>query len=357
MALTRGLETSWYNRRMSKKTATSASHTASDTGAQAGATMLVATGSTQQEMRVRAAWLYYVEGHNQADTARILGVNRLQVTRLLADARKRGEIKIKIDSELESVVATQREIERTFSVSRAILCPATGDADNQNKSISLAAGLYMSEVVASNMTIGVGWGSTLYSALPHITGRDLQNVRVISLLGGIAEARRYNPAEFAWQFAERFNGEGFLVPAPALVDSKSTRQALLEQCGINQIFEHANALDIAFISAGGIQSLNTSYRVGHLSEAERASLQQNGAVGDILYNFIDIDGNLVEHPVNDRSISVTLDQLRRTDNLVLISGGVNKVDVLYASLKTLKPAVFITDERTAESILALHQSQ
>lgn len=304
-----------------------------------------------QETRVRAAWLYYIEGKNQQETANVLGISRLQVTRLLAEARKRGEVNIQINSNLNSIVKCQRELERHFGIKKVIIAPRTDADTDAAKAVALSAGKFISDYVQSNMTIGVGWGRTLYSALPHITGRELEDVRIVSLLGGISQAKRFNPAEFAWQFAERFNGEGYLVPAPALVDSPETKHALLENCGINQIFDLADSLDVAFISAGGISGITTSYRLGHLSEAERKSLIEAGAVGDLLYNFLDIDGNTVDHEVNERSISVEIDRLKKAKDLVLISGGDEKIDIMIGCLKRLTPTVFITDEITAQAIL------
>ena len=303
-----------------------------------------------QEQRIRAAWLYHVEGMNQQEVAGVLGITRLQVTRLLRDARKRGEIVIQINSDLKTIVEVQRKIETRFDVERVIVAPRTDPTSNAIKPIAMAAGRFMSTYVQAGMTIGVGWGRTLYSTLPHIEGRDLEDVRVVSLLGGIAEAKRFNPAEFAWQFAERFNGEGYLVPAPALVDSEETKHALLEHCGIAQIFEQANSLDVAFVSTGGIMSLNTSYRVGHVSEADRKSLIKAGVVGDILYNFINIKGEMVEHAVNDRAICIDIAKLKRAKDIVLISGGAEKVEAIIGTLRLLKPSYLITDEITAQTI-------
>lgn len=308
------------------------------------------------ELRIRAAWIYYIEGRTQRETASVLGINRVQVTRLLAEARKRGEVHIHINSNITSIIEVQREIQQLFNVPKVIVSPRSDTQFDATYSIAAAAGRFISEYVHSDMTIGVGWGRTLYSSLPHIMGRELENVRIISLLGGISQAKRFNPAEFAWQFAELFNGEGYLVPAPALVDSAETKHALLEHCGINQIFDQADSLDVAFLSAGGITKLTTSYRLGHVSEAERKSLIAAGAVGDLLYNFIDEKGNIVDHPVNERAISVGIERLKKANDRVLISGGEEKISVLIGCMKLLQPTVFITDELSAKAIIAVYKA-
>ena len=318
---------------------------------------VTATGSKDpsKDLRIRAAWLYYVEGFTQKETAQQLGINRVQVTRLLAEARKRGEVLIRIDTDISSIVEIERSLEQKFGIARAMVAPTADPCADPTKAIASLAGQFISGYVESAMKIGVGWGRTLYSSLPFIRGRELRNVRVISLLGGISQAKRFNPAEFAWQFAELFNGEGYLVPAPALVDSTETKHALLERCGINQVFELADNLDVVFLSAGGIEGLTTSYRLGHVSEADRRSLAEAGAVGDLLYNFISEDGKLVDHNVNSRVISVNLDQLESARERVLISGGPEKVKVLLGCVRLIEPTVLITDEITAGAMLSAAQ--
>ncbi len=304
-----------------------------------------------QTLRIRAAWIYYVEGRTQNEVAASLGINRVAVTRLLSEARRRGEVSIRIRSSLSAVIDLQRRLEDRYGLARAIVAPLTDADADPTRVIAAAAGAHVTQLMAANLSIGVGWGRTLHTTLPFIEGRPLAGVRVISLLGGIAQARRFNPAEFAWQFAELFDGEGFLVPAPALVDSPQTKHALLEHCGLDQIFQMAEHCDVAIVSAGGISTLTTSYRLGHVSETERQALREAGAVGDILYNFIDADGAMVDHPVNARAVSLSLERLARIPRKVLISGGPEKVGVLRAALGLLRPTTFVTDEQTAMRLL------
>ena len=304
-------------------------------------------------LRARAIWLYHVEGCTQNDIATQLGINRVMVVRLLADARRRNEVRITISAPLTELLLLEREMETRFGINRVIVAPFADPDGDPVKVIAAAAGNFISREMKAGMTVGVGWGRTLFNTLPFITGSTLEDFRVVSLLGGIAAARRFNPAEFAWQFAELFQGEGFLIPAPAVVDSPETKHALLERCGLSAIFEMADNLDVALLSCGGISSLTTSYRTGYLSEADRRSLIEAGAIGDVLYNFIDEKGNLVEHEVNDRVISVNLARLRRTPERVLISGGKDKLIAMQAAIATVAPTTLILDEQTAIALLAV----
>ena len=309
--------------------------------------------SEADRLRARAIWLYHVEGCTQNDIATQLGINRVMVVRLLADARRRNEVRISISAPLTELLLLEREMETRFGINRVIVAPFADPEADPVKVIAAAAGNFISGEMKAGMTVGVGWGRTLFNTLPFITGATLEDFRVVSLLGGIAAARRFNPAEFAWQFAELFQGEGFLIPAPAVVDSPETKYALLERCGLSAIFEMADNLDVALLSCGGISSLTTSYRTGYLSEADRRSLIEAGAIGDVLYNFIDEHGDLVAHEVNNRVISVNLARLRRTPERVLISGGKDKLVALRAAIRTVAPTTLILDEQTALALLAV----
>ncbi|MFD1881222.1 sugar-binding transcriptional regulator [Paracoccus pacificus] len=315
------------------------------------ATQPIAPQNESERLRARAVWMYYGDGLTQNEIAKQLGINRVMVVRLLADARRRNEVRITISSTLSELARMEQELERKFGIGRVILAPNADPGANPIPVIAAAAGSYLSQEIKSGTTIGVGWGRTLYATLPFITANAIENLQVISLLGGIAAARRYNPAEFAWRFAELFQAEGYLIPAPAVVDSPETRRALLDRCGLAAIFQMADKMDMALISVGDIASLTTSYRTGYLTEEERQSLVDAGAVGDVLYNFIGADGQVVDHEINKRVIATELSQIRNTPNRILVSGGKEKITAIRAALHGLSPTVLISDEQTGMALL------
>ena len=304
-----------------------------------------------ERLRIRAAWMYYVEQKTQSEIAGILDVGRVTIVRLLADARARHEVRISIESPLTEVTNLERALEQTFGFERAVVAPLTDLQTDPGPAISAATGYFISHLVKSGMRVGVGWGQTLFNSLPYLTHRKVDDFSVISLLGGISEARRYNPTEFAWQFAQAFHGEGYLLPAPAIVDSPETKTALMEKCGLGEMFSAANSLDLAILSVGTVNPPNASYRVNLVSDDERRSLIESGAVGDLLLHYFDKHGALLDHPINQRVMSVGISQLRKTPQRLLASGGPGKADALLAAFTLVAPTHFITDEQTARRLM------
>ena len=305
-------------------------------------------------MRMRAAWMYYIEQMTQNEIAEVLGVGRVTIVRMLAEARARNEVKIGIQGYLSDLIALERQVEQQFGLEKVIIAPLSQADNDPIPAISAATGDYLSGVVANGMRIGVGWGRTLLSTLSYLEARALEDFTVISLLGGISQPRRFNPAEFAWQFAQLFQGNGYLIPAPALVDSVETRTALIERCGLKSVFEMAEDLDLVLLSVGAIETASsTPYRIGFLNEEHQSSLAERGAVGNILFHFYDQQGRLVDHPIHDLVMSVGIETLQKVPVRVLTSGGKEKIKALLGAMKLIRPTVFITDEESARQLLVL----
>lgn len=306
-----------------------------------------------ERLRARAVWLYYAEGMKQSKIAEALGTTRVTIVRLLADARRRNEVRITISSSMAELAGLEVQLSQRYGIQDVIVCPSNEAVPDPTQSIAASAGAYVSGMMQPGMSIGVGWGKTLHSMLQFIESQTLSDLSVVSLLGGFSHVRHFNPADFAWRFAELFQGEGYLVPAPALVDSPETRRALIERCGIGEVFAKAHNLDMVLLSVGGIAQGATSFQTGYLTDAEREDLKAAGAAGDLLYNFIDVDGCLIDHPVNDRTISVSLEQLANAKARIIVSGGPEKVDVLHGAIAAIRPSALVTDDASARTLLAM----
>lgn len=302
--------------------------------------------------RMRIAWMYYVEGLTQNEIADRLGIGRVTVVRNINEAIKQREVKIWIEGNVAECIEIEGQLKAAFNFKEAIVVPEPSTLAGITKSIGNAAGMYISETLRDGMTVGVGWGATLYESLQTLTTKPLENVQVISLLGGVVQARRFNPAEFAWQFARGIGADCYLLQAPAVVDSPATREALVERCGLSDVFKRAERLDIAMLSAGNMGPNSTAFRFNMLTEQDRLELIKLGAVGDLLYNFFDMNGKLIDHPVNQRIMSLPISQLRDVPLRVISAGGDEKVQAILGAIKLIDCNVLITNEKTAKDLLA-----
>lgn len=310
---------------------------------------------TSDHLKTRVAWLYFVEGKTQDEIVSLTDLSRSRVLRILAASRRDGTVQIRVTSNLATCVELERALEERWKLTRAIVIPEPQDTAQTSAILGAELGAYLSRTMSDRTTVGLGWGQTLSSALPSISPRQVDGTRVVSLLGGLTRVSSVNPSEFAWRVADRLNAECHLLTAPVFAPDRETREALRNHPGIAELFSRARTLDMAIVSVGALTPHSVFYEYGLLSREEIASLESAGAVGDVLCHFIDEDGEVIRHPVNDRVVAVSPLDLRATRDVILVSGGWHKLKAITAALKLLRPSVLIVNERVAER-LALGKS-
>lgn len=304
-----------------------------------------------EDLKTRIAWLYYMEGLTQDEVASKVGINRSRVLRILSAARQDGTVQIRVTTKLSHCVELERALEARWGLTQAIVVPNPQDENQLRNIIGAELGAYMSQNLTANMTVGLGWGKTLSAAVPSIVPRNPDGIRVMSLLGGLTRVSEQNPSEFAWRVASRLSAECYMMAGPVFAPDAATRNALAAHGGISDIFGRARTLDMAVLSVGDLTPHSVFREYGLLTAEELVSLEDAKVIGDVLCHFIDAEGQIVDHPVNRRVLAVNPLDLREVRNIVLASGGWQKLAILRAALKLLRPGVLIVDDLVAERLV------
>ena len=316
-------------------------------------TVMILQVNPEEQMATRAAWLYFVAGLTQAQIGKKLGLNRTRVNRLLAQARDQGLVQINITGRLSECVALEEQLKKQYGLDDATVVPTPPDQTLIPQVIATAAGAALAERLKDGMSVGVGWGRTLRLSIQSVPRRSLKRLSVVSLLGGLTRGSAMNPHETASHLADLVGAQCYYVAAPALTDTESTRDLLIAQPMLREIFERGEKVDLAFLSVGELSHACTMTRVGLVSRDEVDSLVEAGAVGDICAHWVDDEGRLVDHPLNSRVVALSPGKLRGIPCVVIASGGKSKTAALRGVLKGGMCDVLITDEQTASAILAM----
>ena len=89
--------------------------------------------------------------------------------------------------------------------------------------------------------------------------------------------------------------------------------------------------DAAFVSIARIDLDAPTLVDCFITEVEARELLKQGAVGEILCNFFNVEGKLIDHELNDRNTSVKLKN-QTNFHTISISGGSTKHQSLNAAL-------------------------
>jgi DNA-binding transcriptional regulator LsrR (DeoR family) len=304
---------------------------------------------TEEELQARVAWHYYVGNLTQQEIAQRIGSNRVRVNRLLAASRESGMVQITINSRIAPCVALEEALTKRFGLEAAVVVPTGADTEANMAALGIGAANYLARQIEAGQTIGLGWGRTIRAVLRALPQRAYGPVSAVSLQGGLSHCPSINTFDIVSDFANLCQADGFLFAAPIYVSSQKVRDMLLQEDAVRETYERARQSDLALLTCGDLtESLVVTYGINDPEQVR--ALEKAGAVGDMLGHFMDADGEAIDHPLNRRTVAITLGDLRKIRRVVLVSGGAKKFVVTRAALRGRYPSVLVTDEETAQRL-------
>jgi deoxyribonucleoside regulator len=202
--------------------------------------------------------------------------------------------------------------------------------------------------------VGLGWGVTMgglvdemknTSAFAHKSGF------VCPVIGSAHnDIKWYQTNEIARVFAEKTGFKTCYLHAPAFPGSLKNKELFENTLEYHEISKLWRCLEVIILGVGTYPSVPdqaTAARFGNLLRAKKA-------VGMIVAYYFDRDGNIIESK-DDIAIRIPLEDLRRVDRVFVIGAGEKKINSIRGTLKTGLVTHLITDDKTAQKLLQLHE--
>jgi DNA-binding transcriptional regulator LsrR (DeoR family) len=302
----------------------------------------------------RVSKLYYEDNLNQDDIVARLHISRSTISRLLAQAREEGIVKIVVIPPTGTYAALETSIEQKFNIEEVIVTevPALDSPQMIARELGAAAANYLFRVIGQNDVVGVSWGFTLRGMVSALEPKNFPDVRIVQMTGGIGKPESESHAtELCHKMARTLCCKLALLPAPGVVHSKQTREVYLMDEHVRAAMSLLPGITLAFVGIGSLNSYSISVRDETiLTQADLDKVAAKGAVGDIALQFFNSQGQPVQSEISERIIGIGVDQLQKIPRVVGVAGGANKIEPIRAALRGKLINVLITDQATAEAL-------
>ena len=316
----------------------------------------------QDELLRWVAELYYLRQQGQADIAALIGASISKVSRLLAEARRQGIVTIHVAASRVGDSDFERELAARLGLQGVFVAPArVADASVASRAAALMAARMLPRLLPVQGVVGFSGGYTVAQLSHALEPTPALDLTIVPLQGNWVEGGMHvHNDQVCRDAASRLQARALSLPAPMVVDRADTRDALLRDRSIRPVTSRWSELDVAVVGIGpapGGEALDYLSVMGQLPRDVRSDLQELGVVGDLCGHMFDGRGHFVEHEVSQRTLSISVDELRRVPQVVAVAGGVSKAISLLGAMRTRIPSVLITDQMTAESLSALVESE
>lgn len=301
----------------------------------------------------RAASAYYVDGARQAEVAARLGVSRPTVSKLLAEARRIGMVRFEVleppTADLPDLGARLQDVLGVRSVRIA--------AGNQVQRDYRGIGDLLGEELRSldlqrGEVLLISSGKTTYavSGMPGLP--ELPGVVIAPTVGGQQETDpSFQTNEIVRRFADRTRAEPRFMFAPA-----SPSEQLWESLQADPSFREIT--DLWARARAVVVGIGEPYqgRAALTSVVPRDETALLPAVGDINLHFYDIDGHPVSYPGSERLVRPPRALLTALPTSIAMAAGERKAPSILAGARAGLYTTLLTDELTAQAVLALAAS-
>lgn len=303
---------------------------------------------------IDAARLYYDHGLTHQQIAAEVGVSRIKVTRLLAQARAAGVVEININAPDEPFADLAERLCERYALRRVWIAPSLPDPAAAQIAIDQAGAEAIEHVLTTSSLLAIGLSATLGRAIDQVAPREHDAHRAIGcvpMAGGWGGWQHgVNPGELAQRLARRVGGRAYGFPAPLLAPSAEFARTLSTLPEVFQAMEMAASSDALLFGVGSLD-WQTSQLQESLSQDERDDLAANGAVGDINARFFDAHGRAVGSAVDRRVLGLGLSDMISVDHRLLLAHGAQKIEAIRVALTAGMATGLCTDSSTARGLL------
>ena len=309
--------------------------------------------SAKEVQALDAAKLYY-SGLTQQEVAQRLHVSRPTVSKLLAYAHRRGFVRIEIHDPREQdpmLLDTLRERFNLLDV--RLVSPVGPGEDLLRAALGREGSRLLSSLVRDGDRIGTVGSRTMVELARSLEPVHRHHVELVQMARGLLPAERGLDEEAClMRMAQAFDARLHLLDMPLVLGSIAERNDLHRAPRGHRFMKMVDQVRIALFTVGEIHS--DLQHLGHevLNAAEREALIERGS-GDLCSHFIDVYGRICLPDLTHRTTGITLAELRRKEQKILVAGGEAKAPVIRAALANGYVNRLITDVSAARGVLEI----
>jgi DNA-binding transcriptional regulator LsrR (DeoR family) len=310
------------------------------------------------ELRLMAkvARMYYTNGLRQPEICERLNIHQSTVSRLLKRAEREGIVRIAVSLPPGTHTDIEDALQSRYALDEAVVVDCLDEEAQISRDLGAAAAFYLESTLKPSDVVGISsWSAALLGMVNAMhPSQRFKGTRVIQILGGVGSPNaEVHATQVTRRLADLIGANATLLPAPGVVGSRNARDVLMKDRFVREALDLFDQVTIALVGIGATEPSRALASSGNIfSPQEVKLLAGKGAVGDICLRFFDAAGRPVVTELNDRVISMTIDQLHAVRRVVGVAGGKRKTNAILGALAGKLVNVLITDSGTAQRLLA-----
>ena len=289
---------------------------------------------------------------SQVDIGAKMEMSRWKIGRIIKDARERGLVTITLNHPQIDLTETEIKIAKKFGIKQTIVVRINDfSGESSLDQIGAAGAQYLASIIHRYRILGVTWGLTMSHVAKKLPKIETAQLELAQIGGGIGTIEGTDNPVLTTMFGQKMSANAHVIQAPIIVRNKSIRDTLFKENIIRETLKIAKKADIVMFGVGLVAAESLLWQSGFLGPKEAIILKKAGAVGSICGRFFNDHGNQCWQDLADRTIGISLNELKKIRHKVLITTGKKKLQGILGALKGGLVDVLIVDTETAQSLM------
>ena len=306
----------------------------------------------ERRLLTRICYWYYEENKTQQEIARLEGLSRIKISRLLQKAREEGVVKIRIDY-TGSFMELENRLIKKYGLTKAVVVDTPETTGGKAKVAAMAAN-FLENNLSDGSTVAVGWGTTL-DAVSNAMCKGNKRINFSPIIGGHGKSDiDLHASSIAVRLAEKTGGKSFFLLAPAFAQDEKQKKMFLGDSFVKEVLSCSASANFALFSLGNPQEPgNSLVKSGYFSKEEIKLLHQEDALCDVVsILFLNSKGESCCEQLAGRSIGMAPEEFKKIAEKICVVTGNSKYRSVKIALEADLINVLILDHFMAEYLAA-----
>ena len=280
-------------------------------------------------------------------------MSRQSAQRLVSLAISEKLIKVRLDHPIAHCLELSQQLKDRFDLVACEIVPSDPGMPNSTAGLAQAGAAEFERHLKTShpKIIAIGTGRSLRACVEQLPLMDCPQHRIVSLLGNMMPDGSATAYNVVIRLAERVNARHYPMPLPILARTIEEKVVLHNQEPVRNILDLCRQADITFVGIGDLADEAPLLVDGVVTRTELKRLIKAGGVGEITSWVYNAKGEIIEGHINDRVASAPL--VANPANPVFgVAAGEHKVPAIVGALRGKLINALITNEKTAERVLA-----
>ncbi|MDR2048962.1 MAG: hypothetical protein LBP69_05865 [Treponema sp.] len=303
---------------------------------------------------VEVAEMYFKQGLSQKIIAKQLNLSCPTLSRMIRKIRELEIVEIIIhrpEIKNSSLLELAKNVTSKLKLREVMVAPQSS-IGLLRKNMGKICAEWLGGKLKEKMILGMAGGRSIAS-MTEFVEKAHYPIEIVSLMGGINSVNYNIHSDMVvWNVSKQIGAVSHIIHSPAILADKNDVATMKKNPVVSRVLSLFDRIDLAIVGIGSLYTGDSLLMQSDLLNRDDIDFLKRGEyIGEMCGRFFNRKGRELAGTIAERTVAITLKQLRKIPLVCLMASGLEKVEGIRIAARAGFFNVLITSEETAKALL------